>query len=133
MSSEKMTFSKQQSSSIPHGLHLENPWTQQLFRQYQAELKHSPSLIALNEEEIIDASRTLNYLHSENTKAYLKAYPEKKEAIARRKKNAISCINRNKAIIANHYATMRSMRDRLIRYGFLDEMGNPLYEPGISN
>lgn len=129
MSSDKVTLSNQQSSSISPGLHLENPWTQQLFRQYQAEIKYSPSLIALNEEEIVDASRTLNYLHSEKTKAYLEAYPEKKKAIARRKKKAISCINRNKAIIANHHATIRSMRDRLIRYGFLDEMGNSLYEP----
>ena len=111
------------------GLHLQNPWTQQLFRQYQAELKYSPSLIAINEEEIIDASRTLNYLHSQKTKEYLEAYPDKKEAVARRKKNAISCINRNRAIIAHHNASMRSMRDRLIRYGFLDEQGHSLIEP----
>lgn len=113
------------------GLHLQNPWTQQLYRQYQAELKYSPSLIALNEEEIMDASRTLNYLHSEKTKQYLEAYPEKKEAVARRKRNAISSINRNRAIIANHNASMRSMRDRLIRYGFLDEQGNSLIELNI--
>lgn len=109
-------------------LHLENPWSQLLYRQYLAKLKYSPPLIALNEEEVIDASRTLNYLHSEKTKEYLEAYPEKKEAIASRKKNAITSINRNKASIANHHTTMRSMKDRLIRYGFLDEFGNSLYE-----
>lgn len=110
-------------------LHLENPWTQLLYRQYQAKLKYSPPQIALNEEEIIDASRTLEYLHSEKTKAYLDAYPEKKEDIDRRKKKAITCINQNKAIIANHHTSMRSMRERLIRYGFLDEYGNSLYKP----
>jgi len=128
-----MVYKKEQSAnhvtnSSGIGLHLQNPWTQQLFRQYQAELKYSSSLIAMNEEEIVDASRTLNYLHSEKTKAYLQAYPEKKETIDQRKKNAISSINRNRAIIANHNATMRSMRDRLIRYGFLDEQGNSLID-----
>lgn len=109
-------------------LHLQNPWTRELYRCYQAELKYSPFLIAINEDEISDASRTLEYLHSDRTRTYLDSYPEKKEIIEQRKKRAIECINQNKAVIANHQATMRSMRDRLIRYGFLDEFGNSLIE-----
>lgn len=122
------THTNKSSTFSRQALHLQNPWTRELFRCYQAELKYSPSLIAQNESEILSASRTLEYLHSEMTRTFLKSYPEKHNAIENRKRNAIACINRNKAVIANHQATMRSMRDRLIRYGFLDEMGNPLYE-----
>lgn len=119
---------KQSSTLSDQALHLQNPWTRELYRCYQAELKYSPSLIAQNESEILAASRTLEYLHSEMTRNYLEAYPEKSDVIENRKRRAIACINRNKAVIANHQAAMRSMRDRLIRYGFLDERGNPIYE-----
>lgn len=119
---------EQQNIFTSQALHLQNPWTRELYRCYQAELEYSPSLIAQNEDEILYATRTLDYLHSEMTRSYLEACPDKKDAIELRKKKAISCINRNKAIIARHQASLRSMRDRLIRYGFLDELGNPLFD-----
>lgn len=110
------------------GLHLDNPWTQLMYRQYQAKLKYSPPMIALNEDEILNASRTLEYLHSERTKEYIEAYPDKEQSISLRKKKTIHTINRNRAIVANHHAEMRSMREALIRFGFLDENGNPLFK-----
>jgi len=124
---EEFVKDSQQSSTLSdQALHLKNPWTRELYRCYQAELRYSPSLIAQNESEILSASRTLEYLHSKMTHAYLESYPDKSDIIEKRKRRAIACINRNKAVIANHHAAMSTMRNSLIRFGFLDEMGNPL-------
>lgn len=110
-------------------LHLQNPWAQELYRVYQAKLKYSPPLIALDEEAIHDDWRALNLLRSERMKAYLASHPEQQQAFESRKNAIIKNINYHHAVIANHYNSLKSMRDTLIRYGFLDINGKSLFEP----
>lgn len=109
-------------------LHLQNPWAQQLYRVYQAKLKYSPPLIALDEKAIQNDWRALNFLRSDRMKEYLAFHPEQLEAFESRKKDIIRDLNHHQAIIANHYSSLKSMRDTLIRYGFLDDHGNSLFE-----
>jgi hypothetical protein len=110
-------------------LHLQNPWSQEIYRLYQAKLKYGPPLIALDEEAIRDDWRALNFLRSDKIKAYLADHPEQQQAFESRKKAIIRDLNHHQAAIANHYSSLKSMRDTLIRYGFLDVHGNSLFEP----
>lgn len=114
------------SQQIP--LHLQNPWSREIYRMYQAKLKYSPPLIALDEEAIRDDWRALAFLRSDKMKAYIAAHPEQQLAFESRKKAIIRDLNQHQANIANHYSAMKTMRDTLIRYGFLDFQGNSLFE-----
>lgn len=51
---------------------------------------------------------------------YLETHPEERPAIDRREQETIACIEKNKAIISKHYASLAEMRHELIRSGFID-------------
>jgi len=116
------------SKSNQTALHLQNPWSREIYRMYWAKLKYSPPLIALDEEAIRDDWRALAFLRSDKMKTYIATHPEQQQAFESRKKAIIRDLNHHQANIANHYSALKSMRNTLIRYGFLDIQGNSLLE-----
>ena len=99
---------------------LDNPWSQVMYRWYLTKKKHSAFIICPNEQELSDAEERLAYLYSDKMKTYLYAHPEECPVMDQRKEAAIACIEKNKAIISRHYASLADMRHKLIRYGFID-------------
>ena len=99
---------------------LDNPWSKVMYRWYLSKKKHSSFIIGPNEQDLSDAKESLAYLHSDKMKAYLGAHPEERQVMDQREKKVIACIEKNKAIIVRHYASLAEMRHKLIRYGFID-------------
>ena len=100
---------------------LDNPWIQIMFRWYKAKKEYSPPLIALNEREIRDAEEMLAYLRSEKMEAHKETHLEDRPAIAQRERDAIACIEKNQTIISRHNTSLETLKNKLIRYGFIEE------------
>ena len=110
------------SSPKPEGwtVSLDNPWSKVLYRWYMAKKEHSAFIIGPTEQELSDAEERLANLHSDKVNAYLDEHPEERPVMDQREKEAIACIDKNKAIISRHYASLADMKYKLIRYGFID-------------
>ena len=100
---------------------LDNPWIQVMFRWYKAKKKYSPPIIAMNELDLRDAEERLAYLRSDEMEAYKMTHPEDRPALAQRERDAIASIEKNQAIISRHYASLKNLKNKLIRYGFIEE------------
>ena len=100
---------------------LDNPWIQVMFRWYKAKKKYSPPIIAINEQDLRDAEARLAYLRSDEMEAYRMTHPEDRPALAQRERDAIASIEKNQAIISRHYASLKTLKNKLIRYGFIEE------------
>ena len=111
------------SSPKPEGwtVSLDNPWSKVMFRWYKTKKKHSDFIIAPNEEALSNAQKRLANLQSDEMKIYLNTHPEALLSFYEREKEAIACIEKNRAIISRHFASLTEMRHKLIRYGFIDE------------